>query len=164
MITIFRYSPANGCEETHDAATLELNQNGGSLWVDLETPTPEESDVLNRLFGFHPLAIEDCWHEPQHPKIDDYGNYLFVVVHGVRYDAERDEFKTHELNVFLGASYLVTFHTFHSRSVDAVKDSVRRHPHLMARGMDFMLHQIIDRVIEDDPRVQRFLRGGPATN
>ena len=149
MITIFRYSPANGCEETHDAANLELNQNGGFLWVDLETPTPEESDVLNRLFGFHPLAIEDCWHEPQHPKIDDYGNYLFVVVHGVRYDAERDEFKTHELNVFLGASYLVTFHTFHSRSVDAVKDSVRRHPHLMARGMDFMLHQIIDRVIDN---------------
>ena len=83
------------------------------------------------------------------PRLTTTAKYLFMVVHGVRYDAERDEFKTHELNIFLGASYLVTFHTYHSRSIDAVKESVRRHPHLMARGMDFMLHQIVDRVIDN---------------
>lgn len=150
MITIFRYTPGKGSDESHDASTLtELPRNGELLWVDLETPTPEESEVLNRVFSFHPLSVEDCWHEPQHPKIDDYGNYLFIVVHGVRYNAERDEFKTHELNVFLSPNYLVTFHTFHSRSADAVKDSVRRHPNLMARGMDFMLHQLLDRVIDN---------------
>jgi Mg2+ and Co2+ transporter CorA len=72
-----------------------------------------------------------------------------MVVHGVRYDAENDEFKTHELNIFLGASYLVTFHTYHSRSIDAAKENVRRHPLLMARGMDFLLHQVVDRVIDN---------------
>ena len=150
MITIFRYSQGTGCDEFHDVASLnELPKNGDYLWVDLETPTPEEAEVLSRVFSFHPLAVEDCWHEPQHPKIDDYGNYLFIVVHGVRYNADRDEFKTHELNVFLGPDYLVTFHTFHSRSADAVKDNVRRHPSLMGRGMDFMLHQILDRVIDN---------------
>jgi len=150
MITIFRYSPGIGCEEFHDpTSVVEVPKDGALLWVDLETPTPEEAEVLSRLFGFHPLAIEDCWHEPQHPKIDDYGEYLFLVVHGVRYDAERDEFKTHELNIFLGATFLVTFHTLHSRSIDSVKENVRRHPHFMARGMDFMLHQVVDRVIDN---------------
>jgi magnesium transporter len=81
--------------------------------------------------------------------VDDYGDYVFVVVHGVRYDVERDAFPTHELNIFLGPNFLVTFHTFHSRSVEAVQGNVRRNPHIMARGMDFMLHQILDRVIDN---------------
>jgi magnesium transporter len=150
MITIFRYSEATGFEEAHDpGALVELPPKDTYVWVDLQAPTPEEADVLTRVFGFHPLAVEDCWHEPQHSKVDDYGNHLFMVVHGVRYDAEHDEFKTHELNVFLGASYLVTFHTYHSRSIDYAKENVRRHPPLMARGMDFVLHQIIDRVIDN---------------
>jgi magnesium transporter len=150
MITIFRYSESSGFQELHDPAVLvDLPSQGTYLWVDLQAPTPEEADVLNSVFGFHPLAVEDCWHEPQHSKVDDYGNHLFMVVHGVRYDAERDEFKTHELNIFLGASFLVTFHTFHSRSIDAAKENVRRHPPLMARGMDFVLHQVIDRVIDN---------------
>jgi magnesium transporter len=95
------------------------------------------------------LAIEDCWHEPQAPKLDDYGDYLFVVVHGVRYDAATDDFTTHELNVFLGANYLVTFHSFHSRSIEATQQGIRRNPNVMARGMDFLLHQILDRVIDN---------------
>ena len=150
MITVFRYSPAQDCEEIHDAATRDgVPQNGESVWVDLEAPTPEEAEILSRVFNFHPLAIEDCWHEPQHPKVDDYGDYLFMVVHGVRYDAERESFTTHELNIFLGPNYLVTFHSFHSRSVEAAQSNVRRNPHVMARGMDFMLHQILDRVIDN---------------
>jgi magnesium transporter len=151
MITIYRYTPGGGLEEFHDAAELlQLPQTDGTyLWVDLQTPTPEEAEVLSRPFNFHPLAVEDCWHEPQHGKVDDYGDYVFLVVHGVRYDAAHDEFRTHELNIFLGTSFLVTFHTYHSRSIDAVKDNIRRHPHLMARGMDFVLHQIVDRVIDN---------------
>src|SRR5262245_40764432 len=83
MITTFRYSEAAGFEETHDSAGLvEVPAKGAYLWVDLQAPTPEEADVLTRLFGFHPLAVEDCWHEPQHSKVDDYGNHVFMVVHG----------------------------------------------------------------------------------
>jgi magnesium transporter len=150
MITIFRYSESAGFEETHEpSALVELPSKGTYLWVDLQAPTPEEADVLTRVFGFHPLAVEDCWHEPQQSKVDDYGNYIFMVVHAVRYEVERDEFKTHELNIFLGEPYLVTFHTYHSRSIDSAKENVRRHPPLMARGMDFVLHQIIDRVIDN---------------
>jgi magnesium transporter len=150
MITIFRHTPGAGCQENHEAASLTaLPENGGSVWVDLEGPTPEEAEILSRVFGFHPLAIEDCWHEPQHPKVDDYGEYLFIVVHGVRDETADDVFDTHELNIFLGRNYLVTFHTFNSRSVDALKANLHRHSHLMARGMDFMLHQIMDRVIDN---------------
>jgi len=149
MITILRYSPDGGFTESNDPAGLvEFPKDGQYLWVDLQAPTPEEAEVLSHPLNFHPLAVEDCWHEPQRSKVDDYGEYLFLVVHGVRYDAKKDEFKTHELNIFLGKSFLITFHTLHSRSIDAVKENVRRHPPLMTRGMDFVLHQIVDRVID----------------
>ena len=150
MITLFRHTPGAACEESHDAASLgELPQNGSAVWVDLEAPTPEDAEILSRVFAFHPLAIEDCWHEPQQPKIDDYGDYLFMVIHGVRDGTESEAFDTHELNIFLGHNFLVTFHTLHSRSVEALKNNMKRHPHLMARGTDFMLHQILDRVIDN---------------
>jgi magnesium transporter len=150
MITIFRHMPGMGCEQSNDLASLaEIPQNGGSVWVDLEAPTPAEAEILTRVFGFHPLAIEDCWHEPQQPKVDDYGDYLFMVVHGVREETDGGVFDTHELNIFLAERYLVTFHLFRSRSIEALKSNLQRHPHLMARGMDFMLHQIVDRVIDN---------------
>ena len=149
MITILRYSAESGFRESHDPAELvELPPAGVYLWVDLHAATPEEAEVLNRPFNFHPLAVEDCWHEPQSSRVDDYGEYLFLVVHGVRHDAKSDEFRTHELNIFIGTSFLVTFHSHHSRSIDSVKENVRRHGAMMARGMDFLLHQIVDRVID----------------
>jgi magnesium transporter len=150
MITTFRLQSDGAYSESADVSTVTaIPAKGDFLWVDLETPHPEEAEILSRVFGFHPLAIEDCWHEPQHPKVDDYGNYLFVVVHGVRYDAERDEFPTHELNIFLGPNFLVTFHTFHSRSIESVQTNLRRNPQIMSRGTDFLLHQILDRVIDN---------------
>lgn len=126
-----------------------LPGSGEILWLDLDEPTPEEAEILSRLFGFHPLAIEDCWHEPQAPKADDYDDYVFMVVHGVRYDAATEDFITHELNVFLGTNYLVTFHLFHSRSIESTQDLIRRSPAVMAKGSDFVLHCILDRLVDN---------------
>src|SRR5687767_4740311 len=136
MIIGFRYSAQTACHEFHDVQAAKMPCEGEYLWLDLEAPSQEEGQLLNRVFNFHPLAIEDCWHEPQAPKADDYGDYLFMVVHGVRYDASTEEFTTHELNIFLGPNYLATFHSFHSRSVEAAQNYVRRNPNVMARGMD----------------------------
>ena len=150
MITGFRYVPIGECLEIRETSDVScVPQNGEMIWIDFETPTADEAQILSTIFKFHPLAIEDCWHEPQQPKVDDYGDYVFLVVHGVRYDAEKDEFPTHELNIFLGPNFLVTFHSFHSRSIEATQTYVRRNPHVMARGMDFLLHHILDKVIDN---------------
>jgi magnesium transporter len=148
MITTFKYSMKAPCEEKHEAVAA-LPSKGEFLWLDLEAPTQQEAEVLSQVFNFHPLAIEDCWHEPQAPKLDDYGDYLFIVVHGVRYDASADDFTTHELNIFLGSNYLVTFHAFHSRSIEATQQTIRRNASVMGRGMDFLLHQVLDRVVDN---------------
>jgi magnesium transporter len=83
---------------------------GFVIWVDLENPSAEETKaVLEGLFQFHPLAIEDCVSPSSLPKIEDYDDYLFLVAHCV--DQGRVEtFSTTEFNLFLGRDYLVTFH------------------------------------------------------
>ena len=110
MIKIFRQPAEGAFEETTGVGVLnDLPGDGDYLWVDLDDPTEEEAAVLSNVFNFHPLAIEDCWHDPQSPKVDDYNDYVFIVVHGIRYDEKNRDFSSHELSIFLGPNYLVTF-------------------------------------------------------
>src|SRR6267378_3721220 len=87
------------------------------LWVDLEKPTPEETkSVLEDVFHFHPLSIEDCVMVSPSPKVEEYipkeedrfATYLFLVIHAVDYSRADGMFATRELNFFLGKHFLVT--------------------------------------------------------
>ena len=118
-------------------------------WVDLEDPTPEETLVLEKVFHFHPLAIEDCVADLHHPKVDDYEEYLFLVVHGVRFDVPTGVFVTRELDIFLGRNYLVTFHRGEMRSIKAAREQcLKGLAASLPRGVDFLLQQILDQLFE----------------
>src|SRR2546426_4333675 len=81
------------------------------LWVDLERPTPQETkSILEEVFHFHPLSIEDCVMVSSSPKVEEYSPkeddryaaYLFMVIHAVDYSRKDGVFDTSELNFFLG--------------------------------------------------------------
>ena len=89
------------------------------LWIDLEKPTPEETKfILEDVFHFHPLSIEDCVGVSPSPKVEEYlpkeedkfAPYLFMVIHAVDYSRENGLFATKELDFFLGKNFLVTWH------------------------------------------------------
>src|SRR5664280_220581 len=101
------------------------------LWVDLEKPTPEETKyVLEEVFHFHPLSIEDCVTATTSPKVEEYtpkeedtfSPYLFIVIHAVDYSRKDGVFATNELNFFLGKNYLVTYHELPVRSVTSTEE------------------------------------------
>src|SRR5687768_3723604 len=73
--------PVESASEQEIAAFLQERQ--GCLWVDLESPSDAERGILERVFAFHKLAIENCFAQSNHPRIDDYGDYFYLVVHGV---------------------------------------------------------------------------------
>src|SRR5439155_21230469 len=88
------------------------------VWVDMENPTPEETKfVLEEIFHFHPLSIEDCVMLSPSPKVEEYSPkeedlfvpYLFMVIHAVDYSRKDGVFATSELNFFLGRNFLVTY-------------------------------------------------------
>jgi len=148
VLTYFRQVDGR-IEQCADLRAEALQQPDTQHWVDLEDPTPEEALVLETVFRFHPLAIEDSVAEVSHPKADDYDDYLFLVVHGMRFDAPSGEFVTRPLNVFLGRNYLVTLHRGEMRSVRAAREHcVKGVTASLPRGVDFLLHQILDQMFE----------------
>ena len=84
--------------------------SGAKVWVDLAGPTPEELTVLSDVFHFHPLAVEDAVAKVHHPKIESYDGYLYLILHGIDYKKSETAFATHDIDFFLGHTYLVTVH------------------------------------------------------
>ena len=127
-----------------------LEERANALhWIDLEDPTVRETTILEDPFRFHPLAIEDCLSDVHHPKVDDYEDYLFAIVHGIRFDAPTDQFITRELDVFLGKNYLITHHRGPMRSISAAREQCGKNMQAaMPRGVDFLIHQILDQLFE----------------
>ncbi len=120
----------------------------GLLWVDLLQPTDEEAAILSRIFKFHALAIEDCVHETNHPKVDNYGDYVYLVVHGVKSaSGARGKVDTEEIDFFLGKNYLVTYRNASSKTIDEVRRRFLEVPGAW-RHPDFLLHALLDRMVD----------------
>ena len=147
MLTYFRC--VNGKIEQPEEFEPELLTEDALHWIDLEDPTVKEATLLEDPFHFHPLAIEDCLAEVHHPKVDDYEAYIFVIVHGMRFDAPTDSFITRELDVFLGKNYLITHHKGPMRSIGTLREQCSKNlVNSFPKGVDFLLHQILDLLFE----------------
>ena len=122
----------------------------GLLWVDVFDPRPEDGEFLEKTFAFHHLAVEDCLTTRLHaPKIDDFGEYLFMIVHGVDHTAESDVVETTELAIFLGPTFVVSSHNLPLFSIDSVRSLVEDDGRPMRRGADFLAHALIDALIDN---------------
>ncbi|MFH1499616.1 MAG: magnesium/cobalt transporter CorA [Verrucomicrobiota bacterium] len=118
------------------------------LWIDLSAPTAEEiAAILEQLFAFHPLIIEDCTVDNPFPKLEFYEDHLFLVMHAVDY-SKTDKFTTTELDVMLGKNFLVTFHREPLRAVQTVLERYQRLPGTLVRGPDRLAHTLLDQIVE----------------
>jgi magnesium transporter len=149
VLTYFRCVDGRIEHQPEFRAELLQEHPGALHWIDLEDPTPAETKVLEDPFRFHPLAIEDCLSEIHHPKVDDFQDYIFVIVHGIRFDGPSDQFFTRELDIFLGKNYLVTHHRGPMRSISSAREQCGKNLQAaMPRGVDFLIHQILDQMFE----------------
>jgi magnesium transporter len=122
----------------------------GLLWVDISETTPEDGKLLQETLKLHPLAVEDCLSPDIHsPKIDDFGDYLFLIVHGINYAAESEIVETAELAIFIGPNFMVSNHNYPMYSVEAVRRGVEDDGRLMKRGANFLAHSLIDTLIDN---------------
>jgi len=151
MVHSFVFADGKLAERDMDLSTIPmlLKDDGVHVWVDMEDPTPAESkQVLEGIFQFHPLAIEDCVAVSQLPKVEEYEEYLFVVIHAVDFDRKDEHFRTAELNLFLGRNYLVTWHKEPLKSIRVTLDRCTKAPHT-ARGCDRVAYSILDALVDN---------------
>lgn len=121
----------------------------GTVWVDIHDPK-QNSDgraeaLLRDVFGFHPLAIEDAIKETHVPKVDDWGDYLYVVFHTIDFDPETDHLRLHELDLFLGKNYLVSYHNEPIPILLQLRRNIERDPvNRLRHGADHLLYHVLD--------------------
>lgn len=118
------------------------------IWVDFEAPTVDDDNILSSVFRFHPLTVEDARETRNQPKVEAFPDYLFFIVHGVKIETNSHNFVTKELDGYLGKNYVVTYHHENFRSIDKVKRQVRSSPYVCGRGADYLLHQILDELVD----------------
>lgn len=122
----------------------------GILWVDITEVSEDEGRYMERNFGFHPLAVEDCVSINIHPpKIDDFGSYIFIIVHGVNHVTETDIVQTAELGFFLGRNFVVTTHTYPLYSIKAIQQMIKEDSRILKRGPDSLAYAIADALVDN---------------
>lgn len=114
------------------------------VWADLDSPSDEEFELLARIFEWHPLAIEDCLVQNLLPKIDDFGDYLLLVLHSLAPESTGDHLDSSDLEVFISKKSLVTHHDKHLDVTTELVDKCRRNPELAARGPAYLLYLLLD--------------------
>ena len=155
-------------EEIH----LHLGKPGRFVWVALRDPTPTELGEMQLEFGLHELAVEDALHGHQRPKVEEYGDCLFVVLHTV--ELEESGLLEGEVDVFVGRDYVLSARKRTREGFRNVRERAEREPHLLKEGPGYVLYALMDTVVdryfpvidaleeELDRLEARIFEGGPA--
>ena len=121
------------------------------VWVALVEPTQAELDEMAQEFDLHELAVEDARKGHQRPKIEEYGDSLFAVLHPaeiVKQDDGSDDIRIGEVDVFVGYNYVLTVRHRTQLGFAAVRARTEREPELLRRGSGFVLYALIDNVVD----------------
>lgn len=126
-----------------------LEKNPEQLWIDLLEPTSEELTFIHDRFQLHPLALEECDHSGVRPKLEQFDDHLYLVLHGINHNAGGDSLDAVEFKVFLRRGLLITVHDKPSRSIRRIQERLQKEPQFLPRhGVDTVLHHIVDAVVD----------------
>ena len=137
-------SPSRSLDEVR-----ETYRDGGFAWIGLYEPTREEFDSVAGEFKLHELAVKDALKAHQRPKVERYGETLFVVLKAARYVEEKEAVEFGEVHAFVGPDFVVTVRYGEANELVEVRKRAEGEPNLLRRGPSAVLYGIMDRIVED---------------
>jgi magnesium transporter len=151
--TLYRSSSGQVSEHlTPEEIREALKDDAGTLWLDVAHTPETRAQIgfqLRDLFPFHPLAMDDALTETHVPRLDDWDDYLYVVLHALDLEVNR-QLDTHELDVFLGKNYIVTLHDEPIKALDTQwRQCLHGRERRLASGPDHLLYVLIDTIVAD---------------
>jgi len=134
-----------------DELNIEQITHNGLTWVNIEKPTSKETEYLAQNYPFHPLDLDDCLSRIQRPKIDEYEDYLFIVLHFPLFSPEARVTIPSQVSTFIGKNYLVTLHAGVLKPLtklfkDCQINEEARQENMKSPG--YLLYRVIDRLID----------------
>ena len=139
----------DGPIEIRDAAERCGNGAGSFAWVGLKEPSADELETVGDAFGLHELALEDAMHAHQRPKLEDYGDSLFIVLRTARYDDDKEEVEFGEIHLFVGSDYVVAVRHGEASELGPARKRLEEHDDLLDSGPGAVVWAIVDKVVDD---------------
>ncbi len=139
----------DGPIEIEEAAKLCGSGEGSFAWVGLKDPTADELEHVGDAFGLHELALEDASEAHQRPKLEDYGDSIFVVLRTARYDDEKEEVEFGEIHLFVGSHYVVAVRHGEASDLTGARKRLEEHESLLDSGPGAVVWAIVDKVVDD---------------
>lgn len=133
------------------ARLAEALREGGQLWVDIDATDPPQHALLEKVFHFHHLAVEDTLTPRTRVKLEEYPGQLFLVIRAIAFDgstADPYDIETANLYCFLGGNALVTVHAQPTPAVVEMTERLNRSPDLLRRGVEMVLHGVVDHTVD----------------
>ncbi|HSF17117.1 MAG TPA: magnesium/cobalt transporter CorA [Vicinamibacteria bacterium] len=134
---------------TPEEAAARHEQEGDFVWIGLHEPTPEEFETVRQGFGLHELAVEDAIHAHQRPKLERYGDSLFVVLKTARYVDEEECVEFGEILIFLGERFILVVRHGLASGLKELRSKLEENHEFLANGPSAVLHGIVDKVVDD---------------
>ncbi|MCW3017155.1 MAG: magnesium transporter CorA family protein [Solirubrobacterales bacterium] len=144
--------PVAGFQPEPDAPKVEIVEHDGLRWINIERPRQSDRAWMEEHFDFHPLDYEDVFSRNQRPKVDEYPDYLFVVLHFAAFDKNVGRLNAAEVDIFIGPDYVITLpneplapleYLFErSRSRDDFREQ------LFSKGAGYLLYKIVDDCVD----------------
>src|SRR6266446_10231936 len=116
------------------------------VWVALKDPTQAELEEMRDEFGLHELAVEDARHGHQRPKIEEYGNSLFAVLHNI--EMRGSELHQGEVDIFVGPNYILSIRRRTDQGFAAVRARTENEPELLRHGAGFVFYALVDAIVD----------------
>jgi magnesium transporter len=159
MLTVFikRADGSISNDTSPQSLSAALKDNTTTFWLDMLKPTDEEYSLLDEVFGFHPLAIEDSIQYTQRPKIESYQHigdachvgYFYMVFHGPDLETFKEKLRTKELDMFVSERYLVTIHEDEFKTVGEVLARAKVDARVVLDpGIDMLLYNLMDHITD----------------
>ena len=140
-----RSESPDSLEQAHEAC----RQRDGFAWIGLYEPTEEEFESVAGEFDLHELAVEDAVTAHQRPKIERYGDSVFVVLKSARYRDETETVEFGEIHAFVGPDFIITVRHGEASELHGVRERLESEPDLLRRGPSAVLYAIMDQVVDD---------------
>lgn len=128
-----------------------LRNKSGLLWLDMiEEDIPASEVILRDIFEFHPLAVADALSQSHVPRVDDWGNYLYIVLHAPIFNRDDNEpFTTNEVDFFLGKHFLVTYQSERVPAIENLWKILERDSRFLQKGPDHLFYKLADDLVAE---------------
>ena len=148
MITVWIAGPAGARTGTLEEAHAVVREGGANVWLDFESE--DEATVRDAVapWGVHPLVVEDLVMQINRPKLDDYGDYLYVAVHSARWEKADERPTLLEVDIVVGKNWLVTYHDEPTPAITAAVALLPKRPAVLAKSPAQLMHFILDVLVD----------------